>query len=152
VIPEVMINNVIRVYHDDMAHCGVEKTLQGIYVNYWYPSLRKKVVDYIDNCLVCLMANASVNSHEGEMQIVDCPEEPCQILHTDHFGPISKSVEGFKHILLVVDAFTRFTWLLPVRSTGSKEAIKHFTSLFNTFGNPKILCYDKRHCDKTWRR
>lgn len=29
-IPESMIVNVIRAYHDDMAHCDVEKTLDQI--------------------------------------------------------------------------------------------------------------------------
>ncbi|XP_024880065.1 uncharacterized protein LOC112459926, partial [Temnothorax curvispinosus] len=28
VVPEVMINNIIRVYHDDKAHCDVNKTFQ----------------------------------------------------------------------------------------------------------------------------
>ena len=30
VIPESMVVNIIRIYHDEMAHCGVEKTVQGI--------------------------------------------------------------------------------------------------------------------------
>jgi len=51
VVPEPMVFNVIRVHHDEMAHCGVEKTTQGISANYWFPSLRKEVQDYVDNCL-----------------------------------------------------------------------------------------------------
>lgn len=46
-VPEAMVTNVIRVYHDDMAHCGAEKTIQGISTNYWFPSLRKRVSEYI---------------------------------------------------------------------------------------------------------
>lgn len=34
VISDTMINNIIRAYHDEIAHCGVEKTLQGITNNY----------------------------------------------------------------------------------------------------------------------
>lgn len=60
-----MINNVIRTYHD------AEKTVQGISMNYWFPSLRKSVFDYIDNCLICLMTNSLANSREGELQPVD---------------------------------------------------------------------------------
>ncbi|XP_024882106.1 protein NYNRIN-like, partial [Temnothorax curvispinosus] len=143
VIPEVMINNIIRVYHDDKAHCDVNKTFQGIYENYWCPSLRMKVIDYIDNCLTCMKTNASINTREGELQVVDNPKSPCQIWHTNLFGPISESIEGYKHILVIVDAFTRFTWLFPVKSTSTKEVIKHMELLFNTFGNPNILVSDK---------
>lgn len=46
------MNNIIRVYHDEMAHCGHEKTIQGIVSNYWFPSLRKRIHEYIDNCLI----------------------------------------------------------------------------------------------------
>jgi len=33
-VPDSMINNIIRVYHDNMAHCGLEKTIKGITSNY----------------------------------------------------------------------------------------------------------------------
>ncbi|KMQ85358.1 hypothetical protein RF55_16157 [Lasius niger] len=64
VIPDAMINNIIRFYHDDMAHCGLEKTVKGISTNYWFPSLKKKVLIlskyYLDNCVTCLLANPAV--------------------------------------------------------------------------------------------
>lgn len=41
-----MINNVIRVYHDELVHCGLERTIHDITANYWFPSLHKKVRDY----------------------------------------------------------------------------------------------------------
>lgn len=68
VVPEQMVYNIIRCYHDDMAHCGFEKTVQGISAHYWFPSLKKKVKNYIENCIVCLMTNASTNSREGNIQ------------------------------------------------------------------------------------
>lgn len=110
-VPESMVSNVIRIYHDKMAHCGMEKTLQGISCNYWFPSLRKRVRSHIDNCIICLLANSASNSCEGEMQITENPAFPFQIIHMDHFGPIVESEHGFKHIFVVVEAFTRFTWL-----------------------------------------
>lgn len=59
VVPESMINNLIRIHHDQLTHCGTEKTFQGLYRAYWFPSMRKKIKDYIDNCVSCLLANAS---------------------------------------------------------------------------------------------
>lgn len=71
-----------------MAHCGTEKTIQGILENYWFPSLRKRVNLYIENCITCLIANTSSNFREGEMQLTECPSIPFYIIHIDHFGPI----------------------------------------------------------------
>lgn len=136
-----MITNVIRVYHDDMAHCGMEKTLQGITCNYWFPS-RKRIRLYIDNCLICLIANSASNSCE-ELQISENLSSPFQTIRIDHFGPIVESEQGFKPIFVVVDAFTRFTWLYPVKTTGPKEIIKYLISLFHVFGNPQIKVSDR---------
>ncbi|KMQ90234.1 retrovirus-like pol polyprotein, partial [Lasius niger] len=146
VVPESMVTNIIRAYHDEMAHCGIEKTIKGITSNYWFPSLRKRTQDYIDNCLKCIIYNVSSNMNEGELQITNNPSAPFSILHTDHFGPILDNIEGFKHILLVVDAFSRFTWLFPCKSTTSKESIKHFKFLFHTFGYPEVLISDRGTC------
>jgi len=96
-----MINNIIRVYHDNMAHCGLEKTIRGITTNYWFPSVRKKVKNYLDNCLICLLANSAVNSRKGELQIVDTPSQPFQIFYIDHFGPIQGSSCNIPGITLI---------------------------------------------------
>jgi len=138
-----MINNIIRVYHDNMAHCGLEKTIRGITTNYWFPSVRKKVENYLDNCLICLLANSAANSREGELQIADTPSQPFQVFHIDHFGPIQDSSNNFKHILVVIDFFSKYTWLFPTKSTGSKEAIKHLSYLFQNFNPPICLVSDR---------
>jgi len=79
-----------------MAHCGLEKTIKGITANYWFPSVRKKVQNYLDNCLICLLANSVSNLRE--LQIVSTPSQPFQMFHLDHFGPIHGSSNSFKHI------------------------------------------------------
>lgn len=142
-VPEAMVNNIVRIYHDNMAHCGVEKTIQGINDNYWFPSMRKRVVDHVDNCITCLLNNVSSNTREGELQETNSPSSPFQILHTDHYGPMVTSINGFKHVLVVIDACTRFTWLFPVKSTSSKETIKYMTLLFQIFGSPQQLVSDR---------
>lgn len=142
-VPEGMVNNLIKTHHDEMAHCGVEKTYQGLFRSYWFPSMRKRIRDYIDGCVVCLMTNLSENRHESEMQEQETPRLPFQIVHTDHFGPLQESDGGYKFILLVIDAFTRFTWLFPTRSTGSKETIDNLRFLFGIFGSPEGLVSDR---------
>lgn len=109
------------------------------YSNYWFFSLRRKVQVHIDNCLICLLSNSTVNTREGELQMSDNPTHPFQTIHIDHFGPLNQTDNGSKHILLVVDAFSRFTWLFATKSTGSKEVVKYLSTLFDIFGNPQIL-------------
>jgi len=46
---------------------------QGINVIYWFSSIKKKVKDHTDNCLVYLIVNAP-SKHEGEMQFTPIPK------------------------------------------------------------------------------
>jgi len=74
------------------------------------------------------MADALIHSQEAEMQVNASPVTPCEILHIDHFGPLEKR-KTVLNILVVVDAFTRFTWLFPVKFTGTKKTIRHLEFL-----------------------
>lgn len=90
VIPESMIASVIRAHHDEMAHCGFEKTIKGIERGFWCPSLRKRVYEYMENCLTCLMSNNAVNRWESDTQLYPLPKSPLEALHVDHFGPLQE--------------------------------------------------------------
>lgn len=89
------------------------------------------------------MSNFSSNASEGELQITESPLQPFQVLYTDHFGPLKETSDGFKHILLLIDTFTRFIWFFAVKTTVSREVIKHFSLLFRIFGNPRVIVSDR---------
>ena len=126
--------NVIRAYHNDLAHCGLKKIIHGLSEHYWFSFLRKRVHDHINNCVTCLTSNTSYKSSENKMQIMDTTFEPFQILYMDHFGLLSK---GSKHILVVIDVFTRFIWFFLIKSIVTKEVLKHLSSLFKILENPE---------------
>lgn len=63
------------------------------------------------------------NYREGEIQICEIAKRPCEVIHIDHFGPLQETERGYKHILVIVDTFSRFTWLFPCKSTGTKEYV-----------------------------
>lgn len=143
VVPESMIKSVLKIHHDNMAHCDLDKTYKGLYASYWFPSMRKRVRDYIDNCVTCLIMNSDSHGREGELQITTTPTKPFEIIHANHFGPLPQSSDGSKYTLVVVDAFTRFTWFLATRTTTTKETCNSLRFLFNVFGIPKEIVTDR---------
>jgi len=42
-----------------------------------------------------------------------------------------------------MDTFTKFTWLLPVKSINSKQTIKQFQNVFQHFGFPQEIVTDR---------
>lgn len=150
-IPDT-INSIIKIYHDDMAHCGIEKMYKGILASYWFPSMRKKIKDYISNCITCLIANSSSYAREEEMQISTISTKPFELVYLDRYGLLPQAADGAKHILVVIDAFTRFTvWFFRTRSTTARETCDYMRFLFNVFGTPKEIVTDRSIRERVFR-
>lgn len=66
---------------------------------------------------------------------------PIDRVYIDYVGP--RSVKQNSYILTVVDAFTKYTILIPVKNTKSLTTINDLTiNVFSCFGFPKILVPD----------
>ena len=64
----------------------------------------------------------------------------------DHLGPIDKRISSKQHIFLVIDAFTKFIKLYPVKTTETKEAIKCLDDHFRNYSRPRTLISDRGTC------
>lgn len=142
-VPDSIVPSILRTHHDDAGHCGKEKTFQSVIKNYWFPAMRKRIYDYVDNCFKCIMSNDSTNRFEKELSSYPSPTVPMDTIHIDHFGPLQETPQRYKHILVIVDAFTRFTWLRAVKSTTSRETIEHLRNIFTEYGNPTTIVSDR---------
>jgi len=89
------------------------------------------------------MVNISQNQKENEMQFITIPKNPFEIFYIDHFGPLQQTEDNFKFVFVIVDAFTRFTWLHSTKSTSSKEVFNFLKLLFDIFGLPKEVISDR---------
>lgn len=89
------------------------------------------------------MSNDCSNWMEGETSLYPSPIAPMEIVHVDHFEPLPESIGKNKHILVVVDAFTRFTWLCATKLTSSCETIEKLSEIFATFGKPREIVSDR---------
>ncbi|GFU98245.1 transposon Tf2-6 polyprotein [Trichonephila clavipes] len=60
-----------------------------------------------------------------------------------HLGPLPSTNKNYYHILSIIDAFTKFVWLYPVKSTSSRDALEKLKQQEITFGNPHRIITDK---------
>ena len=51
--------------------------------------------------------------------------------------------EKCKYILSVMDVFSRFVWLRPIKNKSAEEVAKHLSNIFVEFGNPKVIRHDR---------
>ncbi|GFT40407.1 transposon Tf2-9 polyprotein [Trichonephila clavipes] len=63
--------------------------------------------------------------------------------HIDFLGPLPSTNKNYNHILSIIDAFTKFVWLYPVKSTSSRDALEKLKLQEITFGNPHRIITNK---------
>jgi len=56
---------------------------------------------------------------------------------------VDKQVLVKKHILVVVDAFSKFVRLYPTKTTGTKEVMDHLSQYFRYYSRPKFIISDR---------
>ncbi|CAI6368075.1 unnamed protein product [Macrosiphum euphorbiae] len=66
----------------------------------------------------------------------------CHYILGAYVGPLTNTPRGYKHILVIIDEFTKFCWLFPTKSITSKEVQDKMNILQATFGNPTRMISD----------
>lgn len=111
--------------------------------DYFIPDLSKKIKKFTDNCVVCILATKKKGKQEGWLHAIDKYDTPLHTYHIDHVSPMASTAKSYQHILVVIDAFTQFTWLYPTKNTECEEAIGKLEGQKDIFGNPHRIIADK---------
>lgn len=91
-VPECMESNIIRTYHDNLGHIGVDKVVDNITKVYWFPNLKEKVRDYVSNCLKrerereCIEFSPTSGRLEEYLHSIPKERLPFQTIHVDHWS------------------------------------------------------------------
>jgi transposase InsO family protein len=141
-----MRGQVIRSCHDDMGHIGMNRTIELIKRVYWFPKMTVCVKNHIENCLKCIVFSPKVGETEGFLKLIEKGTKPFHTIHIDHYGPLNKTVECFRYIFVVVDAFSKFLTLYPVRTVNTKEACSKLIEYFAYYSKPIRIISDRGSC------
>lgn len=141
VVPKQCIWQILRANHDDIGHFAVDKTVERIKDKYWFSHMKRIVTKYINNCLNCIYCKNIHGKKAGKLYPLPKYARPFHTLHIDHLGPFVKTTKNNSYLLVIVDSFTKFVFISPVRDTKSKSVVSELSKIFKVFGNPKrIIC------------
>ncbi|GFY65757.1 transposon Tf2-11 polyprotein [Trichonephila inaurata madagascariensis] len=137
-----MQHHFIKNAHDK-GHFSVKRTLEHIKNNYFIPQLQSKIEKYISNRVTCILKSKKSGKQEGFLHPLVKDDIPLNTYHIDYLGPLATSHKNYKFILAVIDSFTKFFWLYPIKTTSTSEVIKKLDIQKTTFGNPRFLITDR---------
>lgn len=140
-IPAALRHAVFLAVHG-LAHPGARATRSLITQRYVWWGIKKDVTKWTKNCVDC--QRAKIHRHtSAPLGQLPTPSGRFQILHVDLVGPLPLS-EGFQHVLTVVDRFTRWPEVIPVRDTSAETCARALmTHWIARFGVPRQIVSDR---------
>lgn len=141
-IPKGHRLSLLRVFHDDHDHIGVDKTVDLILRHFWFPGLRHFVKKYVGHCIVCLAHKKVPRAPHQPIESWTKPDIPFSVLHADVLGPLTES-NGYKYILIVVDSFSKFCLLYALYRQDADELKRVFSNAISLFGTPSTIVCDR---------
>ena len=142
VIPNQMAQTAISMCHcsPTAGHLGVKATVHRLKQHFYLRKIYSKVKEFIRQCHIC----NCVKSH-----VIPVPpaqwwpkvHEKGDRVHMDLIGPLPLS-DGFKYILTIVDAFTRFTWAHALIDKTADSVAAGLQKFIATFSCPKVIISD----------
>ena len=142
-IPKSLVPKVLRMFHDSVlsGHMGVRRTVQRIECRMWWSTLRKDVMDYVRSCQVCQSIKAPSTLKVGIGKSWE-PKGPWEVVACDTMGPYTQGRNKCKHLFVIVDVFTKYVELFPLRRATAKVILSKLWTVFLRFGFPKQLVSD----------
>ena len=55
----------------------------------------------------------------------------------------SKWTKGYRYLLMVLDVFSKYGWIVPIKDKKDETVTNAFKTIFKKGRKPKYLCVDK---------
>ncbi|XP_033333276.2 uncharacterized protein LOC117224434 [Megalopta genalis] len=143
VVPSMSRFQVVRYCHDEQGHFAVDGTLEKVREHYWFKGMRRFVTKYVKACLNCLYYKNPGGKKPGLLHPIEKIAVPFHTVHLDHVGPFVRSQKRNTQVLTVIDGFTKFCILEPVRDTSSKNVLRVLSQVIAIFGVPSRVITDR---------
>eukprot|EP00794_Sanderia_malayensis_P014448 gene14448-biopygen11548 len=105
--------------------------------------MRDSVTSFIQNCRDCSSSKSSFPKNKAPLQPIQV-SEPFVFWALDYMGPLQETAAGNRHILVVMDHFSKWCEAFATKDQKSTTVAQILVSrLFSRFGPPTVLHSDQ---------
>ena len=142
-IPDDIHEAITSVHNIMKGHKGVKVTVQRLLqAGYSFKYMRGWVERFILECDYCQKQSYKRSKKETLPFTLAQTQHVMQRLNVDIIGPLDEDNLGFKHILVVIDTFSRWLMAYPLRTLETKELVRNLIWHISIFGVPAELLTD----------
>ena len=140
-LPTEFREDIIKEHHG-VTHDGVNRMHASISERFWWKGMRKQIQAHVRKCELCQKAKATVRRRAHLIRPKQF-RKPWDVVGIDVFGPLPVTSKGNRNVLTIVDAFTRFTVILAMKTVTAKDVCEALKAVFCTFGFPRVIHSDR---------
>ena len=122
---------------------GVTRTLYRARERFFWPKMAATIQTFINSCSECNRNKSNSKQNKAPLQPIHI-SEPFLFWAMDYMGPINETARGNRHILVMMDHFTKWCEAFPTRDQKASTVASILVSrVFSRFGPPVFLHSDQ---------
>jgi hypothetical protein len=153
-VPQPLQQRIVEWYHNNLQHARVTRMITTINQTFAWPGLRTMVEKHVETCDSCRRNKQSNKKQYGKLPLVPALQNknPWEKVHVDCGGPWkirysneeTSAITSFDvHILAIVDACTKWTEFVRIKSASSIATAKAFDrEWLCRYPQPSKCCHD----------
>ena len=145
-IPRCLRDELLKSYHDCIAgggHQGFERTYASLRNKYYWPSMYEDIRQYVRTCEVCQQSKRAFNTKPPPLQ----PQAVDDVFgrwQMDILSGLPTTKDKYKHILVMVDSYSKWVELFPLRTQEAQEvATVIFREIISRYGAMRSILSDR---------
>lgn len=123
VVPGAIVRPLVEETHRIYGHCGTYKTFKLLQQNHQFKNMYQTIKRIIKVCDLCQKAKISNLTARGPTLSLT-PEEPRELISADLMGPLPRGQGGCRYILALLDVFSKYIKLYPLKRATTDTIIK----------------------------
>lgn len=141
-VPHEDRQELIKSVHQNLAHIGISKTYGMLKESYYWKNMELDVRLVIAECKHCGRRKTTPNAKHFEGNLMS--GYPFEKISIDLAGPLTPGENGERYILGIIDNFSRFVVLVPLKHGTAIEVSKALMRYWIAiFGTPQSIHSDR---------
>lgn len=144
VVPESLRQQILKECHDlpFSSHGGAAKTISRTKLRYFWPSMTKEIKNYVKVCEICQTTKYPHITLRHEMGAQKQVTKPWEMVSVDLIGKLPRSKSGFAYLIVMIDVFTKYVLVKPIRTATTKAILSFLEENFMMFSVPRVVTSD----------
>ncbi|GJX17158.1 putative reverse transcriptase domain-containing protein [Tanacetum coccineum] len=137
------------------VHRGVDKIYYDLRDRYWWSSMKKDIVEYVNKCLTCLKVKAEHQSPSGLLKQPKIPVWKWEGITKDFVTKLPRTSSGHDIIWVIMDRLTKSAHFLPMREDYKMDRLArlYLNEIVARHGVPISIIsdHDSRFTSRFWQ-